>query len=176
MQELVITAVGKDRHGLVEALSGVVAGHGANWERSSMAELAGTFAGVVSVRVPAASVDALLADLDRLEADGLLRLEVEKAVGDPPDDSSELRHRIEITGQDHPGIVHDITRALAERQISIETFTSEVVPAPLGGQMFTAELVVRSDPSFGSDELQEHIEAVATDLIVDVEPAEEQAS
>lgn len=173
MQELVITAVGRDRHGLVEALSGVVAAHGANWERSSMAELAGTFAGVVSVRVPTASVDALLVDLDRLEADGLLRLEVERGTGEQPVETAERRHRIEVTGQDHPGIVHEITHALAERQIGIETFTSEVVPAPLGGQMFTAALVVRTDPSLEQDALREHIEAVATDLIVDVEPAED---
>ncbi len=173
MQEFVITAVGRDRTGLVDALSGVVARHGANWERSSMAELAGTFAGVVLVRVPTASVDALLADLDRIEADGILRLEVERAGPEPASAPGGSRFRVEVTGQDHPGIVHDITHALAQRSIGIETFTSEVVPAPLGGQMFTAVLTVRSEPEIDDDELQEHIEDVASDLIVDVDEAED---
>ncbi len=177
MQEFVITAVGKNRTGLVDALSGVVAQHGGNWERSSLAELAGTFAGVVLVRVPTASVDGLLADLDQIEAEGLLRLEVESTDGtaesaadvSPP----RVRFRVEVTGQDHPGIVHDITHALAERRIGIETFTSEVVPAPLGGQMFTAVLILHSDSVLEADELQEFVEEVASDLIVDVDVAQD---
>lgn len=171
MKELVVTALGRDRAGLVGALSGVVARHGANWEQSSMAELAGTFAGVVLVRVPPASLDALLADLDQLEADGLLRLEVEQAPGDERSATPGNHFTIEVTGQDHPGIVHDITRKLADHALTIESFTSEVVPAPLGGQLFKAELTVRATAGVVLDDVQELLEDVSTDLIVDVDAA-----
>lgn len=157
MNELVVTVLGRDRAGLVEALSAVVSRHRANWEQSSMAELAGVFAGVVLVRVPAGAVDALLADLDQLEADGLLRLEAELAPTTQEVDGQSPRYQVAVTGQDSPGIVHEITRQLTDHAISIDSFTSEVVPAPLGGQLFNASLVVRpqSPPQSSPEESPE---------------------
>ena len=58
MATLVLTLIGDDRAGLVNAVAEVVARHGGNWERSQMAELAGKFAGIVLVTVPDDSVDA----------------------------------------------------------------------------------------------------------------------
>src|SRR5690606_26345178 len=52
MSTLVLTVIGDDRAGLVNAVAEVVARHGGNWERSQMAELAGKFAGIVLVTVP----------------------------------------------------------------------------------------------------------------------------
>ena len=45
MATLVLTVIGRDRPGLVDTLSGVVAEHGGNWEESRMAHLADRFAG-----------------------------------------------------------------------------------------------------------------------------------
>ena len=50
---VVLTVIGDDRVGLVEALADTVSSHGGNWEHSQMAELAGKFAGIVVVTVPA---------------------------------------------------------------------------------------------------------------------------
>ncbi|HAM44044.1 MAG TPA: amino acid-binding ACT protein, partial [Propionibacteriaceae bacterium] len=64
MPMLILTVVGDDRAGLVAALAEVVSAHGGNWERSELAELAGTFAGIVEVSVPAAAAAALTAALN----------------------------------------------------------------------------------------------------------------
>ena len=45
MPTFVLTVLGDDRPGLVDSLSGVVAAHHGNWERSQMARLGGKFAG-----------------------------------------------------------------------------------------------------------------------------------
>ncbi len=66
MATLVLTVIGDDRAGLVNAVAQVVAGHGGNWERSQMAELAGKFAGIVLVTVPDNGVDELVAALEPL--------------------------------------------------------------------------------------------------------------
>ena len=52
MATLVLTVVGDDRPGLVDALSGVIAAHDGNWEQSRMAHLAQKFAGILLVQVP----------------------------------------------------------------------------------------------------------------------------
>ena len=47
MATLVLTVIGDDRAGLVNALAEAVTAHGGNWERSQLAELAGKFAGKI---------------------------------------------------------------------------------------------------------------------------------
>ena len=49
---LVLTVIGADRPGLVEALSKTVADHGASWLESRMAHLAGHFVGLLRVWSP----------------------------------------------------------------------------------------------------------------------------
>ena len=135
MATLVLTVIGDDRSGLVSALSGVIAAHGGSWERSQMARLAGKFAGIVLVAVPDDRADELIRELQPLRADGLLDVTAERS--DAPDDlSGATRLALELVGADRPGIVHDISRALATRGVSIEelqTATREAlkIMAPL---------------------------------------------
>ena len=49
MTDLVLTLIGPDRPGLVEAVAEVVAAHGGNWLESRMARLAGKFAGILRI-------------------------------------------------------------------------------------------------------------------------------
>ena len=71
MATLVLTVLGDDRAGLVSAVSAALDAHGASWERSQLARLAGKFAGVVEVAAPDASVAALVPALEALAASGL---------------------------------------------------------------------------------------------------------
>ena len=64
MATLVLTVIGDDRAGLVNALADVVTAHGGNWERSQLAELAGKFAGIVQVSVADERADELAAALE----------------------------------------------------------------------------------------------------------------
>lgn len=168
MASLVITAIGDDRAGLVDSLAGAIADHGGNWERGHMGELAGKFAGVVLITVPDARVAALTTALESVHAQGSLHLVIERA-----DESSheERTNRLGITlvGQDHPGIVRDISHALASLDVSIEELDTEVVPAPMGGHLFRAQATIDAPAGLAVDELQHALEAVAHDLMVDVE-------
>ena len=68
MESLVVTVIGKDRPGLVESVSAVVEAHGGNWVESRMSRLAGEFAGILRVSVPAAGVEALSKSLEALRS------------------------------------------------------------------------------------------------------------
>ena len=48
---LVLTVIGDDKPGLVEALSQAIANNSGNWLESSMSHLAGKFAGILRVSV-----------------------------------------------------------------------------------------------------------------------------
>jgi glycine cleavage system regulatory protein len=170
MATLVLTAIGDDHAGLVRELSGVIADHGGNWETSRMAHLAGKFAGIVMVTVPDESAKALIRDLQPLEERGLLDITAELTTEPTPLESILT---LELVGMDQPGIVRDISDALATRNVNIEELETETVAAPMdGGTLFKARAVLGLPESLSVDELTEALEELAVQLMVDIEVAE----
>jgi len=165
---LVITAIGDDRAGLVDALSGVIARHGGNWDRSHMAELAGKFAGIVLVTIPDTKTDDLIADLQPLEANGLLDITVEEA-SERGGVEAGVRGTLNLVGQDHPGIVHEISHVLANANVSIDELQTETVPAPQGGHLFKAQATLEVPAGTTLNDLFDALEAVSADLMVDLQ-------
>ena len=170
MALLVLTVIGDDRAGLVEALAGVVTRHGGNWNRSSMARLGTKFAGIVEVSVSEGQVDALIGELGPLRSQGVLDVTVERvhdAAARPPDGA---RWQLHLVGQDRPGIVHEISQALARNGVSIEELQTSTSSAPMSAELLfeaTAVLVATS----GADRaaLADDLEALANELMVDLE-------
>lgn len=168
MSKLVLTIVGDDRAGLVQTVADAVAAHGGNWERSELAELAGAFAGIVLVSVPDDRLDDLTRDLQGL--DGLLHITPHTGASGPAEEAGEP-FVFTVLGNDHPGIVRDVTRALARRGLSIDRFTSRTLDAPMsGGTLFEASVSVRAaagaDLAAATAELEQLAGEIQVDLTV----------
>ncbi|HKO09880.1 MAG TPA: ACT domain-containing protein [Alphaproteobacteria bacterium] len=164
---LILTAIGKDRPGLVSALSEEIAAHGGNWLESRMARLAGEFAGIVRVSVPAANAEALVAALRGLEARGL-RVTVERGVGEVPA-TVRAGFKLELMGQDHPGIIRDVTHALAALGVNIEELTTEIESGSMSGTaLFRASARLSAPAQVKAAELRESLERLAGDLMVEI--------
>jgi glycine cleavage system regulatory protein len=166
MATFILTALGDDRPGLVSALSAPVNDHGASWERSEMARLAGKFAGIVVVAVADKKADSLLAELEALNDQGL-HVTVERtdeAVERPPQ-----RLLLELLGADHPGIVAEISASLADRDVSIEELSTDVRDAPMaGGTLFEARAVLNAPSSASTEALRSMLEGLADELMVEI--------
>lgn len=169
MATLVLTVIGDDKSGLVSALSGVIADHGGSWERSHMARLAGKFAGIVLVTIPDQRAEALLGDLGPLRDQGLLDIAVERGAADSPAGGQVARLSLELVGADRPGIVHEISSALAARQVSIEELRTATREAPMvGGMLFEASATLLAPSTVPIAELQAVLEELANELMVDL--------
>jgi glycine cleavage system regulatory protein len=169
MATLVLTVIGDDRSGLVSALSGVIADHGGNWQRSQMARLAGKFAGIVLVAVPDDRAEALIAELGPLATEGLLDVTVERGADEVPAREDLTRLSLELVGADRPGIVHDISQALAAQQVSIEELHTATREAPMaGGMLFEATATLLAPPTAPLADLQSVLEELANELMVDL--------
>jgi glycine cleavage system regulatory protein len=161
---LVVTVIGNDRPGIVERLSEVVLAAEANWEESRMARLAGKFAGILRISVPAANADALALGLRALTSDGLTV--VVESSGDAPAETFRTV-RLELVGNDHPGIIRDISKVLA--QMNIEELETGVSGAPMTGeQLFRARAALRLPAAVTTEWLRARLEALAADLMVDI--------
>jgi glycine cleavage system regulatory protein len=169
MASLVLTVIGDDRPGLVDALSGVIADHGGNWEQSRMAHLANKFAGILLVQIADARAEALVEALNQLQTDDLLHITAEASTAESAGGGYRIL-QLELVGQDHPGIVHDIAHTLAQRDISIEELSSETRSASMaGGELFHASARLRVPELLTRVDLQGILEALADELMVDVE-------
>src|SRR4029077_23910 len=136
MATFTLTCIGDDRPGLVSALSAPINAHGASWERSQMGRLAGKFAGILMLAVPDDRAEDLVADLTALKDIGLL---VALEQTDVPAQRESVRLSLELIGADHPGIVAEISAALAAQRIGIEELRTDVREAPMaGGMLFEA--------------------------------------
>lgn len=166
MESLVVTVIGKDRPGLVESVSAVVEEHGGSWVESRMSRLAGEFAGILRVSVPAANADVLSGALEGLEASGL-RVVVERGFEDTPEEGHLIL--LELIGSDRPGIVHAISEALAARNVNVDELNTECDGAPWSGDtLFKATARLRAPQDLDLDHLRESLEAIAGDLMVDI--------
>lgn len=132
-----------------------------------MARLGGWFAGILLVRVEADRADALVSSLVALESEGL-RIVVERA--DARAATADYRRlRVELVGQDHAGIVRDISRALAEHGVNVEELETEREAAPMGGgDLFRARVELSAPPEVPLAELRGALEGLANDLMVDI--------
>jgi glycine cleavage system regulatory protein len=164
---LILTIVGPDRPGLVNLISDKVAAFGGNWLESRMANLAGQFAGIVHVQVPQAEVEPLLLALQELEAHGL-RIVVTRGA-DRSGEARGRKMRLEIVGQDRPGVVRDISHALASRGVSIEELVTDFVSGSMSGEsLVRASALLLVPARLSAGQLREALEALANDLMVDL--------
>ena len=178
MTQLVLTAIGDDREGLVSALAEQVDRHGGNWLESGLAHLAGKFAGVVLIDVPEDSAAQLTEALAALEGTVGLRVEVTDArraaatAADRADGAGgpSTSLRLSLVGQDRTGMVREITTALAEQGASIEDLRTRTSAAPEGGGMlFEAEALVHLPSSLDPAQVREALETIAAELMVDLD-------
>jgi len=165
---LVLTVIGRDRPGLVERLATLVSDHGGNWLESRMSRLGGEFAGILRIAIPAEQEAALLSHLADLQSVGLTSLARRDEAPAVPTAPAQLV-TLELVGHDRPGIVRQITAALAARGANVEELVTECQSAPMTGETLfkaTARLALPSEKDLGP--LRAELEAIAADLLVDL--------
>ncbi|WP_432560177.1 glycine cleavage system protein R [Granulicoccus sp. GXG6511] len=165
MATYVITVIGDEQVGLVQSLADAVSRAGGNWERSEMAELAGKFAGLVQVTLPDDRADELADNLEGLEG---LEISVQKAEAESTVPEDSVAFRLELVGNDKPGIIQEITTALRGHGVTIERLESTVTDAPWhGGQLFECKATLRG-PEVRMGPVKTELERIAGELMVDL--------
>ena len=166
MDHLVLTVIAQDQPGLVERIAQCISEHGGNWLESRMSRMAGQFAGILRVDVPLQSHAGLVTALDALQAQGI---RVQVAAGGTEPALSWQAIRLELVGNDRPGIVRDITRLLSSHGVNVESLNTEVVPAPKSGELqFQAQAELGVPQSLTLEQLQAQLETLADDLMVEL--------
>ncbi|MNF42919.1 hypothetical protein D3C76_941200 [compost metagenome] len=166
MDHLVLTVIAPDQPGLVERIAQCIAAHGGNWLESRMSRMAGQFAGILRVAVPAEGYDELVEGLQGLSAHGIRVMLAQSGI-EPACTWKPIL--LDLVGNDRPGIVRDITRLLTELGVNLESLLTEVMPAPMSSEpLFHAEAVLAVPLTLSLDVLQAKLETLADDLMVEL--------
>jgi glycine cleavage system regulatory protein len=164
-QFLILTIIGDDRPGIVGKVSAAISAHEGNWLESSMAHLAGKFAGIVKVEVPPESAEALQAALAGLSG---LRITGETARGETAA-AAGRRLKLSLVGHDRIGIVREVSQVLARHAVNVEQLNTYTASAPMSAEiMFHASIELLATPDLDARGLTAELERISNDLMVDI--------
>jgi glycine cleavage system transcriptional repressor len=164
---LSVSAIGADRPGIVAAVTKVLTDLGANIEDSRMALLGGHFSMMLVVstqdEAAAAALEQALAgparDLDLL-------LSVRPLAEVPPEHAQGTDHVVRVYGTDRPGIVAEISAALAEQNVNIRDLATHMVGGEPPVYVMVLEVTLPSGTT-GAD-VEAALDRVGTDLGVQI--------
>ena len=165
MKQLILTVIGQDKAGLVEQLATVIASHHGNWMASNLSHLGGYFAGILQLEVPEEHLFGLTTELERMSD---LDIKIQQGLDSEIHPDKQLQ--FVITGNDRPGIVRELSSVIKHKGANITHFESSKQSAPNWGvPLFHAIATVQLPAGLNKDEVVKALEAIASDVVVDVE-------
>lgn len=163
----VITFIGDDRPGLVEALAKVISSQGGNWQESRLSQLDSKFAGIIRITLPHDKAQSLESLLKELATQGLsVRLTETEAQSN----TAQTRTiKLSVLGADRPGIVREVSAELARNHFNVSEMHSNVTSAPMTAEpLFEAEVDVQIPRDSSLDELHSRLEEIADRMALDI--------
>lgn len=158
MNDIVVTAVGADRPGIVAELTGALLEVGGNLADVRAALLRGSFATMMAVGVPdgvgVAEVEACLAPVASRLGLGLHVARAEPPAGGP----ARRRAVLSVYGADRPGIVYHIAAALAGSDVNVVDLSARRTGEP---PIYVLGIEVELPPDLGVGALADRLHPVA---------------
>jgi glycine cleavage system transcriptional repressor len=141
-KQLVIAAIGEDRPGLVDELSGWILESGCNIADSRMTVLGGEFAVLLLAEGPWNSLAKLEDQQDQVQSRLGMTINLKRTEKKPPQ-GAFLPYAVDVVALDHPGIVHNLASFFSQRKINIQDLaTSSYSAAHTGTLMFSVHMTL----------------------------------
>ncbi|NND67470.1 MAG: ACT domain-containing protein, partial [Halioglobus sp.] len=87
-----------------------------------------------------------------------------------PATAERIDLRLSVIGPDRPGIVKEVSRALAERKINVVEMDSHVAPAAMSAEnLFNATISASVPAETNLDELSDSLDDIANQMTLDIE-------
>lgn len=163
-----ITAIGRDRPGIVAAVTETLYRLKCNIEDSQMSILKGHFAMVLVISAPKgldeANIEAELASArDQLQLEAVVARPVAEIDAGRP----QADHVLTVYGADHPGIVAAVSGRLAELEVNIIDLNTRLAGDP-GNPLYAMMMELVLPAGLSEEELRESLDIVGKDAGVEV--------
>jgi len=169
---IVVSALGKDRPGIVNELSKAVLEAGGNIEDSRMSVLGGEFALMMLASGSPSAVDNIERDLAPLQSKLALTI-IAKRTEPRTAQAAGRPYSVNVVAMDHPGIVHQVSQFFSNKHINVEEMDTNAYAAPhTGTRMFSMDMTISVPGSVAIAALREEFSAFCDSLNLDsnIEP------
>lgn len=140
--QLVIAAIGEDRAGLVDTLSGWILDCAGNIADSRMMAIGGEFAILLLVSGESDSLAKLESQQSQIEEQIGMALHLKRTESSAVT-KSLVPFGVKVQSLDHPGIVHNLAHFFSRRSINIQDLsTSTYEAAHTGTPMFSVQMTL----------------------------------
>lgn len=154
-QQLVISAIGQDRKGLVSQLSSAIVENGANILDSRMTVLGGEFAILILITAPWNALAKLEQQLPAL-GEGLGLSLISKRTTPTAQTEAAIPYNVEAVAIDQPGIVKEIASFFSDQGINIyDLNTIGYQAAHTGTPLFSINMTINIPSTLSLNELRE---------------------
>jgi len=169
MVQLVITAIGPDRPGIVGELTGHLHSAGGNILDSRMVNLRGEFAMMILLEVAPDAAEKLSSDLPGVGQGMKLRVNVTRQT-QMPERVQGLPYRLKTYSMDQPGIVARLTGLLRQHGVNIEELSARQESAAFAGSpLFLTEMRLTVPGNVALGKLRSELESLGNELNCDVD-------
>lgn len=160
MHEFAITAIGQDRPGIVAGFTEVLLALGCNLADCSMSLLRNEFAMILLVESPqevgADQLNTALQEPARRFDLVVTTREFEEV----PLPEGDIPFVVSVYGKDRPGIVHTVSKALAEMEVNITDLRSHLA----GEDLYAMILDVAVPPALEPEEVAARLQEISREL------------
>ena len=164
MNNLIISAVGTDRPGIVSEISGVITSHGGNIEKSRMTRLGSDFTIIMLVMVDSKWEESLLVALQTIK-----ELSITTKCTEPNTVIAGENCQISLSGADNEGIVKVLSKYLEEKSINIIEMDTHISQAPISGSpLFNLNASVLIPREVDGRDIHSDLSQIAQDLGVEI--------
>ena len=167
VNQLVISAIGSDRPGIVNELSQLIVQNNGNIDDSRMTVLGGEFAIILLI----SATDNQLTEIEQILNQQAASLElniITKKTNDNSLPEKQMPYIVEVLAMDNPGIVYKLADFFSSRKINIQSLQTDRYPAPhTGTQMFAIEMVIAVPQTIIINELREDFLDLCEDMNLD---------
>ena len=164
MGHFAVSAVGRDKPGIVAAVTGVLSDEGCNLEDTSMSILRGHFAMMLVVAAPAEVDPAALEQALAGPASALELVVAVRAIDDDvPASPAGDTWAVSVHGADQPGIVHRVTALLADAGANVVDLSTRLV-GDAASPAYVMVLSVTLPGATSDADLGARLDALGTEL------------
>jgi len=166
---LILSAVGPDKIGLVERISEFIVQRGCNIEDSKMAVFCGEFALIVLISGIPQNLLKISQGYQELAGQTDLNISVKTPAGRKPTEAS-LPYRLTASLMDHPGVVYKLSGILSHLGINIESMETQTYAAPVSGTpIFRLEAIISVPTKVNINTLKNRFAEIESEENIDIE-------
>lgn len=171
MKKFIMTAFGKDRPGFVADIARVIYENGCNLEDSNMTSVSDEFAIILLFSGREEGIEEqLVKDCRRLEKEKGISAYIRPVSSGRAEPKEAFSiHTLHVEGLDKAGIVYNVSRYLADRNINIANLSTKLDFQPeSGAAYYIMEIQIEVSKRASLDELEQGLTQIADELHVDI--------